>query len=88
MPERIMYVKPGCPYCHAARESRWRATLGPYYREFDIDPASIGAGPGRAPFSAAAADVLDAFRPPVVSFHFGVPAPGMLARVLCPSCCC
>jgi nitronate monooxygenase len=69
------------PHADAARESRWRATLGPYYREFDIDPASIGAGPGRAPFSAAAADVLDAFRPPVVSFHFGLPAPGMLARV-------
>jgi nitronate monooxygenase len=33
------------------------------------------------PFSHAAADVLQAFRPAVVSFHFGLPAPDLLARV-------
>lgn len=74
-------------FCHAqppadaARETGWRARLAPYYREFGIDPAAIPAGPGRAPFSAEAADVLEAFRPPVVSFHFGLPAPDLLARV-------
>ncbi len=31
--------------------------------------------------SAEAADVLEEFRPPVVSFHFGLPAPELLARV-------
>ena len=74
-------------FCHdqppadAAREAAWRARLAPYHREFGIDPAAIPAGPGRAPFSAEAVDVLEAFRPPVVSFHFGLPAPGLLARV-------
>ena len=38
-------------------------------------------GPGRAPFSAEVADALEAFRPPVVSFHFGLPSPELLARV-------
>jgi nitronate monooxygenase len=55
--------------------------LAPYYAEFGIDPASITAGPGRRPFSADAADVLEEFEPPVVSFHFGLPAPELLARV-------
>jgi len=74
-------------FCHsnpvpdAGREAAWRSTLGPYYREFGIDAASIAAGPGRAPFSAAIADLLDECVPPVVSFHFGLPVPGLLARV-------
>ena len=33
------------------------------------------------PFSDEAADVLSDFRPAVVSFHFGLPAPELLARV-------
>src|SRR5204863_10187210 len=46
-----------------------------------IDPEKIPAGPGRAPFSAEAADVLDEIRPAVVSFHFGLPAKELLVRV-------
>src|SRR5690606_14129447 len=44
-------------------------------------PATLPAGPGRLPFSAAVADTLEPFRPRVVSFHFGLPAPELLARV-------
>jgi nitronate monooxygenase len=69
------------PAADAAREAAWRAQLAPYYREFGIDADKIPAGPGRAPFSAEAADALERFRPAVVSFHFGLPAPELLARV-------
>jgi len=74
-------------FCHkppapdAGREAAWRGALAPYYAELGIDPASIQAGPGRAPFSHDAADVLQEFAPAVVSFHFGLPAPELLARV-------
>ena len=74
-------------FCHAPpapsaeRESAWRAALAPYFAELGVDPASIPAGPGRAPFSHAAADVLAEFEPEVVSFHFGLPSPDLLARV-------
>ncbi|MBP6565245.1 MAG: nitronate monooxygenase [Burkholderiales bacterium] len=74
-------------FCHAAptaderREAAWRAQLGPYYDEFGIDAAAIPAGPGRAAFGVEAADAIDAFRPAVVSFHFGLPSAGLLARV-------
>ena len=74
-------------FCHvppspdAAREARWRAALAPYYAEFGVDPAEVSAGPGRMPFSTDMADVLEAFRPAVVSFHFGLPAADLLARV-------
>ncbi len=69
------------PAADAAREARWRAALAPCYAEFGIDAASIPAGPGRLPFSAEAAEVLAEFRPAVVSFHFGLPPPELLARV-------
>ncbi|HSJ96411.1 MAG TPA: nitronate monooxygenase, partial [Myxococcota bacterium] len=38
-------------------------------------------GPARAPFGDEAADVLEPYRPAVVSFHFGLPSPALLARV-------
>lgn len=69
------------PAADAGRESAWRSALAPYYKQYGIDPAGIPAGPGRAPFSAAFADVLEEFRPAVVSFHFGLPAAALLARV-------
>jgi nitronate monooxygenase len=74
-------------FCHAPpepdprREAAWRSILSPYYREYGIDAEKIPAGPGRAPFTEVAADVLEAFRPPVVSFHFGLPPAKLLARV-------
>lgn len=74
-------------FCHAPpqpdaqREAAWRGALAPYYAQYGIDPGSIPAGPGRAPFSAELADLLSAYAPPVVSFHFGLPAPELLARV-------
>lgn len=69
------------PTASAEREAVWRASLSPYYKEFGIDADNIPVGPGRAPFSSEAADVLSEFRPAVVSFHFGLPSAELLARV-------
>lgn len=74
-------------FCHVQppqepdREARWKAALAPYYEEFGVDAASIPQGPGRMPFDSAAASLLDEFRPPVVSFHFGLPSAELMARV-------
>ena len=74
-------------FCHtppvpdAAQEARWREALAPYYAEAGLDMAAVPAGASRVPFSHAVADVIEPFRPPVVSFHFGLPAPDLLARV-------
>ena len=74
-------------FCHTpplpdpAREAAWREALAPYYAEFGIEPGPGTLGPKRTPFDATAAELVEAFRPAVVSFHFGLPAPELLARV-------
>ncbi len=76
-------------FCHrnppaptAAEQAVWLQALVPFYRELGLDPdATQAAGASRAPFSHAVADLLEGVRPPVVSFHFGLPEPGLLARV-------
>jgi nitronate monooxygenase len=69
------------PAADARREAAWRSALAPYYQEYGIDPNAIPAGPGRAPFTAEAADALQEFKPAVVSFHFGLPSAALLERV-------
>ncbi|MEO8449111.1 MAG: nitronate monooxygenase [Gemmatimonadota bacterium] len=74
-------------FCHAPpapsaeREAAWREALAPYYRELGLDVNAVPAAPARRPFSAEAADLISEFRPAVVSFHFGLPSPELLARV-------
>ncbi len=74
-------------FCHddpppdARREAAWRAALAPYYDEFCVDASRVASGPGRRPFSAEAVGLVESFAPAVVSFHFGLPAPDLVARV-------
>jgi nitronate monooxygenase len=74
-------------FCHtppvpdAAREAEWWDLLRPYYDELDLDMSSAPSGAARRPFSQDAADVLSELRPPVVSFHFGLPSRDLLQRV-------
>ena len=74
-------------FCHAqpapdpAREAAWREALRPYYEELGLSFSAIANGPGRLPFGEEAADVIEALRPEVVSFHFGLPPAPLLERV-------
>lgn len=82
----------GLPYnlnffCHAqpepdpAAEQAWRGRLAPYWDELGVDPATVAVGPGRGTFDADDADLVEELRPVVVSFHFGLPASELVARV-------
>jgi nitronate monooxygenase len=55
------------------------AVQSQYYAELSIDASKTAAGPGRLPFDVEVADLLSEFRPPVVSFHFGLPSADLLA---------
>lgn len=69
------------PAADASREALWRERLAPFYSELGLDLSNVPAGAGRMPFSAQAADLLEPYRPAVVSFHFGLPDAHLLARV-------
>lgn len=74
-------------FCHqppapdAARDQRWKDVLEPYYRELGADFDAPTPVSNRAPFNEAACQVVEEFRPEVVSFHFGLPEKSLLDRV-------
>jgi nitronate monooxygenase len=63
------------------REIRWKQQLAPYYAELGVDPPSTQPGTARLPFDAAMCELVEEFKPEVVSFHFGMPERGLLDRV-------
>jgi Nitronate monooxygenase len=78
-------------FCHrpatldGAREQAWRDRLSPYCRELGIEPEP----PRRLdvpPFGDAMCEIVEETRPEMVSFHFGLPAAGLGARVKAAGC--
>lgn len=65
----------------ASSQAAWRQALAPYYAELGLAASDPPSGPGRQPFDAAAAALVERYRPAVVSFHFGLPDETLLARV-------
>ncbi len=74
-------------FCHAvptadvAAQHAWLDALAPHYQRLGIsapDPGGFAAS--RAPYSAAVAAVVAPFKPRVMSFHFGLPAPALVAH--------
>src|SRR6516164_686205 len=79
-------------FCHSAaradhaREANWRDRLAPYYNELGLDP-SLAAGQSEIlPFDDALCTAVQEVKPEIVSFHFGLPEPGLLARVKGAGC--
>lgn len=74
-------------FCHQpppADEQRaqdWKHLLKPYYQELGVDFDAPTPVSNRAPFDSAACEVIEALRPEVVSFHFGLPEKSLLDRV-------
>ena len=68
------------PVPNNAREDAWREKLRPYYLEFGIDPAAPVREPPQ-PFDSAMCAVVEELKPEVVSFHYGLPEAGLMARV-------
>jgi nitronate monooxygenase len=69
------------PETQAEREMRWSERLAGIYAEFGLDREKRTPGASRAPFDTPMCEVVEEFRPEVVSFHFGLPERGLLERV-------
>ncbi len=74
------------PALNNAREHAWRETLKPYYVEFGIDLNAPVPTTNRAPFDAALCTAVEELKPRVVSFHYGLPEPSLVARVKAADC--
>ncbi|UUT22537.1 nitronate monooxygenase family protein [Pseudomonas sp. T8] len=74
-------------FCHQnptpdpEQEIRWKNALEPYYRELGADFEAPTPVSSRAPFDAVSCELVEELRPEIVSFHFGLPEPALLARV-------
>ena len=62
-------------------QARWLGELAPDYAEAALDPPAGAGGPVRTPFDLATAEIIEEAKPPVVSFHFGLPDKALLDRV-------
>jgi nitronate monooxygenase len=71
-------------FCHAMPEDTgdkaWRALLRPFYDKQVVAPGANG-GPVRQPFGEVMCAVVEAVRPELVSFHFGLPDESLLERL-------
>ncbi len=79
-------------FCHSVpepdpeREATWKSRFAAYRAELGIDPSSSTPVPDRAPFDDEMCDVVEEFRPEIVSFHFGLPESRLLDRVKALGC--
>ncbi len=80
-PFNINYFCHQTPASDEQRAREWKNLLEPYYRELGVDFEAPTPVSNRAPFDNAACEVLEEFRPEVVSFHFGLPEQSLLDRV-------
>ncbi|OSI16982.1 NAD(P)H-dependent flavin oxidoreductase [Neisseria dumasiana] len=69
------------PEADAAQQAKWLDALAPFYREFGLTEQDVLQGGGRQPFGEEQAEIVMQYRPPVVSFHFGLPEPALLDKV-------
>jgi nitronate monooxygenase len=79
-------------FCHqvppadAERDAAWLNALAPYYREFGADTPSVPLKATIFSFTPATCTIVEQLKPQVVSFHFGLPEPPLVARVKKAGC--
>ena len=59
----------------------WRDTLSRYYKEMKLDQPRSEVLPGRQPFNEELCEVVEKYKPAVVSFHFGLPDNALVQRI-------
>jgi nitronate monooxygenase len=69
------------PVADPVRALAWRTRLAPYFVELGLDPEAPLPSASRRPFDREFCALIEECKPPVVSFHFGLPERVLLDRV-------
>ena len=81
MPYNVNFFAHNPPQVNASELDAWNEHLAPWFDEYGLSIAGVPAVPSRQPFSRETADLIGPFKPPVVSFHFGLPEVELVARI-------
>lgn len=79
-------------FCHKLepddpeRDRAWIMRLAPYFEAAGVSPPDLPLPAGHAPFGEDECAAIEAVRPEVVSFHFGLPPEPLLSRVKRAGC--
>jgi nitronate monooxygenase len=79
-------------FCHedspfdTPKHLAWHEKLAPYRQEFGLNSNAMPPPARRPPFGPEACAAVEEIRPEVVSFHFGLPAAALMARVKAAGC--
>jgi nitronate monooxygenase len=79
-------------FCHtgveadAQSDAGWRQRLSAYFSELGLPQDAPSKVANRAPFGEEMCALVEELKPEVVSFHFGLPSPALLARVKAAGC--
>ena len=74
-------------FCHkmtapdTAARQRWKHFLRPHYERLGLKIESVAETRLRLPFNDEMCAAVEEVRPEVVSFHFGLPEPGLIERL-------
>ena len=74
-------------FCHTPasytqqQKQQWHKLLSPYFDELNIDDTTLGMTASRQPIDADTVALIAPFKPPVVSFHFGLPAAAIVQQI-------
>lgn len=69
-----------CDYSNEQKQ-RWHKLLQPYFNEFNIASSTLNMNASRQPITQQIIDIIAPHKPPVVSFHFGLPNAKLLEQI-------
>ncbi|WP_394192721.1 NAD(P)H-dependent flavin oxidoreductase [Pseudoalteromonas atlantica] len=74
-------------FCHEVigytqqQKQQWHQLLSPYLKEHGIDESSLSMTATRQPIDKEIVKLIAPFKPPVVSFHFGLPSDDIVQEI-------
>jgi nitronate monooxygenase len=79
-------------FCHEIapenpdKDRAWLERIAPYFAELGVEPPSLPLPAGHPPFGEPECAAIEELKPEIVSFHFGLPADPLFARVKATGC--